>query len=73
MHGDIVVINMHNQHLSLENITESIRVLMSEIDELDKEKSAVFIYGIFLAQKENTNFTLQESIEYSKTNWSDLF
>jgi len=64
---------MPKQHLSLEIITESIKVLMSEIDELDKEKSAVFIYGIFLAHKENPNFTLQESIEYSKTNWSDLF
>ncbi len=64
---------MPKEPQSLNKITSSIKILMSELTELNDEQTAVLIYGIFVAQQENQNITLPEAIEYSKTNWSDLF
>lgn len=64
---------MPKYNLSLGDITDNIKMLMTEVSELNKEQTSILIYGIFLSQKENPEYTLKESIEYSKKNWSDLF
>lgn len=64
---------MPKEHQSLNKITSSVKLLMSELKDLNAEQIAVLIYGMHVAQQENPDITIQESIEYSKTNWSDLF
>jgi hypothetical protein len=70
---------MDSESLSLTSIMSDVKIIIEALDELQPENTgrpdtlAVFIYGIYKAQKEDNNLDLKETLEYSKKNWSDLF
>jgi len=60
--------------LSLTGIMTDIKTITSKLDECsDTEQIAVLIYGMYQAQKENNDLSLEETIKSSSDNWLDLF
>jgi hypothetical protein len=65
---------MSREKLSLNGITNDVKTIMHKMDECrDNQQIAILIYGMYQAQRENNDLSLEETIESSQANWLDLF